>query len=141
MPEGCGIVGIGVDTVAIARIEDLLARGGARFLDRVYTEREQDYCRGRHRPGESLAARFCAKEAVMKCLGTGWANGVTFRQIEVRRDPTGAVGVELFGTARERAAALGIARVHLSLTHDGAMATAFAVAERGPATPAADTNG
>ncbi len=128
---GPAIIGIGVDTVTIARIEELVRRGGDRFLNRVYTTAEQDYCRARHRPGESLAARFCAKEAVMKCLGTGWAQGVTFRQIEVRRDGAGAVTVALTGAAQDRARALGIGHVHLSLTHDGTTATAFAVAERG----------
>lgn len=124
------IVGIGVDAVEIARIEALWQRGGERFLARVFTPAERAYCLSRHRPGESLAARFCAKEAVMKCLGTGWADGLAFRQIEVERDAAGAVRVHLHGAAAEHAARLGIARVHLSLSHTSGTATAFAVAER-----------
>lgn len=123
------IVGIGVDSIAIARIEALYERGGERFLQRVFTAGEQAYCLSRHRPGESFAARFCAKEAIMKCLGTGWADGLAFRQIEVERDPQGAVSVQLSGAAKGHAERRGIARVHLSLTHTVDTATAFAVAE------------
>ncbi|MCA8954101.1 MAG: holo-ACP synthase [Planctomycetes bacterium] len=124
------IAGIGVDSVEIARIEALWQRGGERFLTRIFTPAEQRYCLARHRPGESLAARFAAKEAVMKCLGLGWTEGLTFVEIEVERAPNGAVGVRLHGAAAGRAAALAIARVHVSLTHTAELATAFAVAER-----------
>jgi holo-[acyl-carrier protein] synthase len=124
------IVGVGVDAVAIARIRNLAERNGERFLQRVFTAAEVEYCRTRHRPDESLAARFAAKEAVMKCLGTGWTNGVTFRDIEVTRDDAGAVGVRLSGGAREAAARRGIQRLHLSLSHTAGEAIAFVVAER-----------
>ena len=123
------IVAIGVDTVAIARIEGLWHRSGQRCLDRLFTAAEGAYCLARHRPGESLAARFAAKEAVLKCLGTGWAAGLGFRQIEVVRNPDGAVGVPLHAAAAQRAQQLGIRRWHLSLTHTAAEATAFAIAE------------
>ncbi|MBX3464854.1 MAG: holo-ACP synthase [Planctomycetes bacterium] len=123
------IVAVGVDSVAIARIEGLLQRGGARFVARILTADEQSYCLARSRPAESIAARFCAKEAVMKCLGTGWAEGIGFRQIEVRRDAAGAVQVVLSGTAAAVAARRGIRRWHASLTHTGDTATAFVLAE------------
>lgn len=123
------IVAIGVDAVAIARIERLWQQSPERFPQRVFTADEAAYCRSRAHPAESFAARFCAKEAVMKCLGTGWADGMAFRQIEVRRDQSGQVGLQLSGAAAERAAALGIRRWHLSLTHTGTTATAFVVAE------------
>lgn len=123
------IVAIGVDAVAIARIAALWQRGGPRFARRVLTARELDYCAARANPAESIAVRFCAKEAVMKCLGTGWAHGIGFLQIEVVRDGEGAVGIGLQGTAAARAAALGIRRWHASLTHTGDVATAFVVAE------------
>lgn len=123
------IVAIGVDSVDIARIEALWQRGRERFLQRIYGERELAYCLLRARPAESLAARFCAKEAVMKCLGTGWAEGLAFRQIEVLRDAAGAVRIGLHGAAAARAAALGIRRLHLSLTHTATLASAFVVAE------------
>ncbi|MEO6595619.1 MAG: holo-ACP synthase [Planctomycetota bacterium] len=123
------IVAVGVDSVEIARIEALWQRSGARFLQRICSEREAAYCLARNRPAESLAARFCAKEAVMKCLGTGWADGLAFRQIEVVRDAAGAVRNHLSGTAAARAAALGMRRLHVSLTHTQTLATAFVVAE------------
>ena len=123
------IVGIGVDSVAIARIEALHERGGERFLARIFTPGERAYCLARHRPGESFAARFCAKEAVMKCLGTGWAEGLAFRQIEVERDPGGALAVQLHGAAKAHAMRLGIQKVHVSVTHTTSTATAFVVAE------------
>ena len=124
------IVAVGVDSVDIARIEGLWQRGGPRFAQRVLTPAEMHYCVSRQDPAESIAARFCAKEAVMKCLGTGWAHGIGFRQIEVMRDENGAVHLELAGACAARAAELGIRRFHLSLTHTAATATAFVVAER-----------
>ena len=123
------IVAVGVDSIDIARIEALWRRGGSRFLQRIYSDAELAYCLPRHSPAESLAARFCAKEAVMKCLGTGWSEGLAFRQIEVHREATGSVHIRLHGTAAARAAALCIVRLHVSLTHTATMATAFVVAE------------
>ncbi|MBL9079476.1 MAG: holo-ACP synthase [Planctomycetes bacterium] len=123
------IVAVGVDSVAIARIDGLWRRGGARFTARVLTPRERAYCEARALPAESIAARFCAKEAVMKCLGTGWAHGIGFLQIELLRDPAGALQVALDGAAAARAAALGIRRWHASVTHTADTATAFVVAE------------
>ncbi len=123
------IVAVGVDVVPIARIEGLLARAGDRTYARLCTIAEADYCRSRANPAESLAARFAAKEAVMKCLRTGWAQGIGFAQIEVVRDAHGAVGVLLHGTAAACAAERGIRRLHLSLSHAGGTATAFVVAE------------
>jgi len=123
------IVAIGVDSIPIARIERLWQHAGERFARRVFTAQEIAYCRARHRPAESFAARFCAKEAAMKCLGTGWAEGLGFLQIEVGRDDVGAVGLSLTGAAAVRGAQLGIRRLHLSLTHTETVATAFVVAE------------
>lgn len=123
------IVAIGVDSVAIARIAGLLQKSPQRFVARVFTDGEAAYCRSRAHPAESFAARFAAKEATMKCLGTGWAEGIGFRQIEVVRSQAGDVRLSLHGPALARAHALGIRRCHLSLTHDGTTATAFVVAE------------
>ncbi len=122
------IVAIGVDSVAIARIARLLAAG--RFATRVFTTAERAYCAGKAHPAQSFAARFCAKEAVMKCLGTGWGGGVAFADIEVLRRPAGDLALRLDGAAATRARELGIGRWHLSLTHTDAVATAFVVAER-----------
>lgn len=123
------IVAIGVDAVAIARIEGLWRRGGVRFTARILTPRERAYCEARANAAQSIAARFCAKEAVMKCLGTGWAEGVGFLQIEVLRDEQGALQLALDGAAAARAAARGIRRWHVSVTHTAEAATAFVVAE------------
>lgn len=123
------IVSVGVDAVAIERIRGLLERSSGRFERRVFTADEAAYCRSRQRPEESFAARFAAKEAVMKCLGTGWAEGTGFPQIEVRREETGRPELRLVGAAAHAAAGLGIRRWHLSLTHTEDTATAFVVAE------------
>lgn len=123
------IVSVGVDAVEIERIRALLERSGERFERRVFTPSEADYCRGRHRPAESFAARFAAKEAVMKCLGTGWTEGAAFREIEVVRGAGGEPTLALTGPAADRAAQLAIRRWHVSLTHTETTATAFVVAE------------
>ena len=121
------IVSIGTDLIAIQRIEHLLHARGERFVERVFTRAERTYCEAQARPGESFAARFAAKEAVMKCLGTGWADGVGFLDIEVTRAASGEVGVRLSGMAGTRATQRGISRVLLSLSHTVEHALAFAV--------------
>lgn len=123
------IVAVGVDAVAIARIQRLVQQSGERFVRRVCTDAEADYCRGRAHAAESVAARFAAKEAVMKCLGTGWGDGVGFRDIEVVRARGGDVQLRLHGAAAAHAARRGIRAWHLSLTHTATTATAFVVAE------------
>ena len=124
------IVSVGVDAVEIARIGALLERSEERFERRVFTTAESDYCRGRQRPAESYAARFAAKEAALKCLGTGWSEGAGFRDVEVSRMPSGDTELHVTGAAAERARELGITRWHVSLTHTETTATAFVVAER-----------
>ena len=116
------IVGIGSDLVAIDRIAALWQRRGDAFLGRVFTAAERSYCLG-------LAARFGAKEAVMKCLGTGWTDGIRFVDIEVVRNGNGAVGIQLHGKAATHAAARQIGRIHLTLSHDAGHAMAVAIAE------------
>ena len=127
------IVGTGVDIVAVARIQAWIDAKKDGALTRAFTEQELAYCRQKGRPAESLAARFAAKEAVMKVLGTGWAEGIGFQQVEVVRDGRGKPGVELTGEAAERAGQLGIQTLHLSLSHTADHAVAFVVAE-GPET-------
>lgn len=122
------IVAIGVDLVEIPRIAALWQKSGEAFLDRIYTAAERTYCLGRSHPEQALAARFAAKEAVMKCLGTGWGQGVQFNNIEVVRQPSGAVAVDLHGRAAVVAEDRGIRRVLLTLSHTDGLAQAFAVA-------------
>jgi len=119
----------GVDLIEIVRIEELIERHRDRFLARVFTQAEQRDCLARPKPSESFAARYAAKEAVMKCLGSGWGNGVGFSQIEVQGKPNGAVGIVLSARAAELAAELGIRTIHLSLSHDQGRAIAIAIAE------------
>src|ERR1044071_9181585 len=111
------IVAIGIDIVEISRMQEGCARRGERFRSRVFTEAEIAYCEGRASRLESYAARFAAKEAAMKALGTGWAEGVAWRDIEVFRAETGAPALRLHGRALERLGEIGARKAHLSLTH------------------------
>ena len=116
----------GVDLIEIERVRSAIEQHGARFLDRVYTVDEVACCRQRI---ESLAARFAAKEAVAKALGTGvWRQGVAWRDIEVLKDEAGAPQLHLHGAAAAMAATLGITVWSLSLSHDRSRAIALVVA-------------
>jgi holo-[acyl-carrier protein] synthase len=125
------IVGTGIDLVEIGRIQESLDRFGQRFLNRVYTKAEQVYCLRKRKAAESLAARFAAKEAGAKALGTGISHGVNWLEIEVIRDPGGRPGLQFLGRAAEIAAQLGVARAGLSITHSGELAMASVVLEDG----------
>jgi holo-[acyl-carrier protein] synthase len=123
------VVGIGVDIVSVDRIREIIERRGERFLTRVFTEDEVRYCRRCAHPEQRFAARFAAKEAVLKALGVGWQKGASFRDVEVRVNALGAPGVRLSGRAFEISRERGIERVFLSLSHDEHYAVAQAVAE------------
>jgi holo-[acyl-carrier protein] synthase len=134
------IVGVGVDAVDVARFRRLLDRR-PRFAARCFTASEQSDATGSADVAQSLAARFAAKEAVMKALGTG-IGGFALTDVEVRRTTgTGATRnapfLVLHGTAAELAGAQGAGRFHLSLTHTDGVAIAFVVAERARATSCA----
>lgn len=121
------ILRTGVDTIELARIVQAVDAHGDRFLDRLFTPAERAYCHGRT---PSLAARFAAKEAVAKALGTGiWRQGVVWTDIETLSDPeTGAPVLHLHGAAAALAAAQGLTVWSLSLSHDRERAIAFVVA-------------
>ncbi|MEM1210454.1 MAG: holo-ACP synthase [Planctomycetota bacterium] len=124
------ILGHGVDLVDTARIARLIERHGERFLGRVFTDAERDYCeRDAKRRIEKLAARFAAKEAVLKAMGTGLTQGIAWTEVEVVRDPLGQPGVRLDGAAAAQAEKRGLARWSLSLSHSAGLAVASAVAE------------
>jgi holo-[acyl-carrier protein] synthase len=123
------IVATGIDMVETARMEEVFARRGERFRNRVFTADEIQYCESRASRMESYAARFAAKEAVMKALGTGWAEGIGWRDIEVQRDAAGKPLLELTGRARERFDALGARTAHLSLSHTRGLAIAQVILE------------
>ena len=123
------ILGHGVDLAEVERVRRSVERFGDRFLERVFTEGERAYAGDGPRRDERLAARFAAKEAVFKALGTGWAQGVGWTGIEVVREASGKPALVLHGKARELAETLGVRRWHLSLTHTGTMAMASVIAE------------
>jgi holo-[acyl-carrier protein] synthase len=126
------IVGSGIDLVEIGRIQQSMDRYGSRFLDRVYTGAEQAYCLRKRKAAESFAARFAAKEAGAKALGTGMRNGVSWLEIEVVREPNGRPAIQFHGRAAQVAARLGVARAALSITHTATLAMASVVLENGP---------
>jgi len=123
------IVGSGIDLTEIGRIQQSMDRYGQRFLDHVYTAAEQAYCLRRRKSAESFAARFAAKEAGAKALGTGISHGVSWLEIEVVRQPGGRPTLHFHGRAAEIAARLGAARAALSITHTTALAMASVVLE------------
>ncbi len=124
------IAGIGVDVVEIGRLRRVMERQAERFANRVFTPAEQEYCRQHRDPAPSFAARFAAKEAAFKALGTGWAKGVTWLDVEVCRVKNEAPVLLLSGEAQRRAAIAGIRTMHLSLSHSDAVAIAMVVFEK-----------
>jgi holo-[acyl-carrier protein] synthase len=125
------IVGTGIDVVEIDRIQHAIDRFGKRFLDRVFLAAEQAYCTRKRNSAESFAARFGAKEAAAKALGTGISYGVNWLEIEVVREPSGRPALRLHGRASQIAERLGVVRSSLSLTHSAQVAMASVVFEDG----------
>jgi holo-[acyl-carrier protein] synthase len=120
------VLGVGVDLCEVDRMRRVLARTPG-FAARVFTDDEQAYCRARRDPAERFAARFAAKEAVLKAMGVG-LGACAFRDIEVVRAESGAPSLALHGAAAELAAARGIARWHVSLSHTSVVAEALVIA-------------
>jgi holo-[acyl-carrier protein] synthase len=116
----------GVDIIEISRVRGVLERFGQRFLDRVYTPNEIAFCRDRP---PNLAARFAAKEATMKALGSG-VRGIGWKDIEVIRHPSGAPSIKLHGRAKARAERLGVKEISVSLSHSRDYAVAFVVTQQ-----------
>ncbi|MBI4011264.1 MAG: holo-ACP synthase [Candidatus Rokubacteria bacterium] len=123
------IAGIGIDLVHIPRIRQVIERWQERFLERVFTAEEIAYARRRRDPAEHLAARFAAKEAALKALGTGLSMGVRWREVEVRRARGEPPRLALSGRTAALGAARGVRILHVSLTHDGEYALAQVLAE------------
>jgi len=118
------LVGTGIDLVEVPRIARSIERFGDRFLRRIFTDAEIAWCRARAGSAESFAARFAAKEAGAKALGTGIQHGVSWKEFEVRRAPGSRPTLHLTGRARAIAGQLGVAHVSLSLTHTATLAMA-----------------
>ena len=123
-----GVIGLGLDIVELARIEKIYRRHGNTFIRRICRDGECQPRRG-HALIEHLGGLFAAKEAVLKALGTGWAQGLALSQVEVTRTDGGAPGVRLHDAAESRAERLGVVTVHLSITHERSYAAAVAVLE------------
>jgi holo-[acyl-carrier protein] synthase len=123
------IVGTGIDIAEVPRIAQAISRYGDRFLHRIFTEGEIQYCESKASRVESYAARFAAKEAAMKALGTGWNRGVRWRDVEVCRQPGSRPTLAFHGKAAEFASRLGAVHVALSLTHTAAEAIAQVILE------------
>lgn len=130
------IVGIGTDIVENVRIGRMIEQHGELFLTRVYTSREILYCQGRKNAMEHFAGRWAAKEAILKCLGTGWRKGLAWTDVEVRNEPSGAPRVAIYGPAKEHAEQLRITNILISISHCRAYATAHAIAVSGGIPPA-----
>lgn len=123
------IVGTGIDIAEVPRIAEAIQRHGERFLHRVFTEGEISYCDSKANRIERYAARFAAKEAGMKALGTGWNHGVRWRDVEVARQPGGRPTIIFHGKAAEFAAKLGTKNVALSISHTAEQAIAQVILE------------
>src|SRR5947209_16082960 len=123
------VVGVGVDLVETARIDRSLGKFGERFLHRVFTAGEIEYCQSMKFPARHFAARFAAKEAVSKAFGTGIGKAMGWRDIDVHRRASGQPFVLLEGGAKQLAADRGIANVWITLTHSDQHAIAMIVLE------------
>jgi holo-[acyl-carrier protein] synthase len=123
------IVGTGIDIAEVPRVRHSIERFGDRFLRRIYTPGEIRYCDSKANRVERYAARFAAKEAAMKALGTGWNHGVRWRDCEVVRQPGGRPTLQFHGKAGEFAAKLGVKNIALSITHTAEQAMAQVILE------------
>ena len=121
------MIAVGTDIIKFERIDDVLERLGDRFVERILTPQEREEYAASSRPGNLLAKRFAAKEAVAKSLGTGIGRGVSWQDIQIEHDANGAPLVRLSGGAAEVAASLGGSRVALSLADETDYVVAFAV--------------
>ncbi len=123
------IVGTGVDITEVVRIRAAVDRFGERFLRRVFTPEEVRYCLSKVNAAERLAARFAAKEAGMKAIGTGLRHGITWQDVEVVRVPGQRPQLRFSGKAAKFAASLGCRHTHLSLSHTAEQAIAYVILE------------
>ena len=123
------IVGIGIDLAEVDRIREAIERHGQRFIDRIYTEKEIAYVERKANKYERYAARFAAKEAGMKAVGTGWKRGVRWRDFEVTNLPSGRPTLQLHGEAAKFAENLGVRNIALSITHTAAEGMAIVILE------------
>src|SRR4051794_26231558 len=122
------ILGIGTDIIECPRIGKMIEQHGELFLMRVFTEREIRYCQARRHAIEHFAGRWAAKEAVLKAIGTGWRKGISWRDVEIRKDLSGQPKVALRGGAKEIVLKLRISSILVTISHCRTYATAYAIA-------------
>ncbi len=123
------VLGLGTDLIETGRVEESIKRFGERFLERIFSPEEIAYCMRKKNAAESFAARFAAKEAGAKALGTGISRGVMWKEFEVKREASGKPSLHLSGRAAELAGAMGVKKIQLSLTHSREFALAVVVVE------------
>jgi len=123
------IIGIGIDIIQNERIAQSLERFGDRFVHRLFTDVEAKYCEDSAKPEIHYAARFAAKEATFKALGTGWSHGIRWKDVEVCRLPSGQPKLQLYGEALKYSTAIGVKKFFVSLTHDQAVSAAVVILE------------
>lgn len=126
-----GVLGIGTDIIECERIERMLHKHGDTFRARVYTAGEIDYCSGRKAGVQHYAGRWAAKEAVLKSLGTGWAHGIQWTEVEVVNQQGGKPNIVLSGKAKQISEQLGIREIMISISHCRSYAVAYATAIAG----------
>ena len=125
------IVGVGIDSVSISRIAGLIDRFGRRFLEKVFTENEISEGLERRNAAQYFAARFAAREAFFKALGTGWGRGIPLKEVSVAREESGRPRLSLSSRALEAAESRGTSISHLSLSHEADIAQAIVILEGG----------
>ena len=123
------IAGVGIDLIELERFKAAMRRQGTPLLEKLFTRAERRYCEGKWNRVAHYTARFAAKEAVLKALGTGWSGGIRWTDVEIARDRSGSVSVRLAGQAKRVAAKMKIRRLHLNITHAEKYAAAVAIAE------------
>ncbi|MBI3684686.1 MAG: holo-[acyl-carrier-protein] synthase [Acidobacteria bacterium] len=123
------ILGTGIDLAEVARIREAIERHGQRFVQRVYTPLEISYVESKANRFERYAARFAAKEAGMKAIGTGWRGGIRWQDLEVVNLAGGRPSLRLHGVAAEVATRMGVKHISLSLTHTAMLGMAFVILE------------
>ena len=122
------VIGIGTDIVDCQRIAQMIEKHEDSFIQKVYTPWEIEYCGTRKAATQHYAGRWAAKEAILKAMGTGWAKGIQWTDLEIRNAMGGAPSVTLGGAAADICESLGISEIKISISHSEMFATAFAVA-------------
>jgi holo-[acyl-carrier protein] synthase len=123
------VLGVGIDIQSIQRMEQVMARGKQRLILRTFTPTEVKYCRRQKKPCQHFCGRFCAKEAFFKALGTGWAKGLAWTEVEIVRQNSGQPKIKLTGRAADLAARARVKKIWLSLSHSREYAAATVILE------------